>query len=194
MGWSFSDLDGGDGAGKLQHHGNHRVKGKLTRPLKCNVAEDPDLFHTAFGGVVKIPSDFVAPTASSSSTRPQQKTTNTPPRIYRKRATGPRASSSAKTHPSGGCSSKPSVSPTNNTPRCPQHKKRPHKSGKKSSEPVDFVYDVNVRRRLREQLDAERRQILQEANAREARLRAENKWVFDKRDTSPPKRKQAWQP
>ncbi|KAG1698052.1 hypothetical protein DVH05_015535 [Phytophthora capsici] len=77
---------------------------------------------------------------------------------------------------------------------CPlQHKKKLHKAKNPAAEPVDFVYDIKTRRKLRDQLDAERRRVLLEAKAREAKLRAESKWVFDKRDKSPPRRKQAWQ-
>ncbi|KAG6620736.1 uncharacterized protein IUM83_11675 [Phytophthora cinnamomi] len=171
MGWAFKGLDGGDNR-------------DLDSPQN-----DSDLSHTAFGATGDIPSDFVAPTTATSKSKLRQKTTSNKPRIYRKRATRPTASSSAKTHPGDGNQS--SCSSLKSPLRRP--KKPSGKSEKPNAEPVDFVYDINVRRKLREQLDAERMRVLHEATAREARLRAENKWVFDKRDTSPPRRKQAWQ-
>lgn len=45
--------------------------------------------------------------------------------------------------------------------------------------PVDFVYDINVRRKLREAIDLERRMLLSETKAKEERLRASNHWIFD---------------
>ncbi|KAE9330212.1 hypothetical protein PR003_g15370 [Phytophthora rubi] len=175
MGWTFKDLDGGD---------DRDISGP---------EDKADLTQTAFGTTVEIPNDFVAPASSTSNKdKARQKATSSNTRIYRKRATRPTASSSAKTHPGdgnlGACSAKSRAkSPKRRT------KRSSSKSDKSKEEPVDFVYDINVRRKLREQLDAERRRVLHEATARETRLRAQNKWVFDKREKSPPRRKQAWQ-
>ncbi|KAG7377599.1 hypothetical protein PHYPSEUDO_011415, partial [Phytophthora pseudosyringae] len=133
----------------------------------------------------ETPTDFVPPTVCASKARTRHKATSTPSRTYRKRATGPPASSSAETHPGDG-----------RPPSEQQQHKRPssRKQPKPTADPIDFVYDINVRRRLREQVDAERSRILQEATAREAKLRAQSRWVFDKRQASPPpRRKQAWQ-
>lgn len=66
----------------------------------------------------------------------------------------------------------------------------PRSPVKKDSKPVDFVYDVNVRRKLRDEIDNERAKVLHDAAVKEARLRAAHKWVYDKADQSD--RKQAW--
>ncbi|GMF65311.1 unnamed protein product [Phytophthora lilii] len=199
MGWTFNNLGEGDCSGtplalKLSAEFNE-FNG--VRPLTPSDLYSPrdnaDLTHTAFGKAVEIPSEFVAPTTSARS---KQKPTSSSTRIYRKRATGPTTSSSAKTHPASDLStSTPRSTGCNNSKSPNRRTRKPHnKTERPKAEPVDFVYDINVRRKLREQLDAERRRLLQEATARETELRAENKWVFDKRDTSPPRRKQAWQP
>ncbi|KAJ8561594.1 hypothetical protein ON010_g8086 [Phytophthora cinnamomi] len=162
MGWAFKGLDGGDNRGMACL--------SITGRNLDSPQNDSDLSHTAFGATGDIPSDFVAPTTATSKSKLRQKTTSNKPRIYRKRATRPTASSSAKTHPGDGNQS--SCSSLKSPLRRP--KKPSGKSEKPNAEPVDFVYDINVRRKLREQLDAERMRVLHEATAREARLRAEN--------------------
>ncbi|ETI49243.1 hypothetical protein F443_06843 [Phytophthora nicotianae P1569] len=171
MGWTFRNLDDREDTG-------------LYTP-----SDEKDTCRTAFGNVVEIPSDFVAPDIAASKTRTRHKSTSKPSQFYRKRATGLTPSSSAKTYPVDDqfvCDQQPPL----------QSKKRGHKTSSKPAKlqtmPVDYVYDINVRRKLREQVDADRRNNLLKAKAREAALRAENKWVFDKRDKSPPRRQQAW--
>ncbi|KAL3661629.1 hypothetical protein V7S43_013388 [Phytophthora oleae] len=141
--------------------------------------DEEDLSRTGFGDAVEIPDDFIAPSRTITRQKPSKSSY-----IHRKRASG-HTSSTSKTH-SGDSWSLSDQSSL-------QHKKRLYKANKPAAEPVDFVYDINMRRKLREQLDAERRNVLLEAKAREAKLRSESKWVFDKRDNSPPRRKQAWQ-
>jgi hypothetical protein len=54
---------------------------------------------------------------------------------------------------------------------------------------VDFVYDLSVRRALRERMDAERLETLGRANAKEAQLKADHQWINDTNS-----RKQPWSP
>ncbi|KAG3191501.1 hypothetical protein PC128_g10912 [Phytophthora cactorum] len=170
MGWTFRNLDDRGGTG---------------------LYDEIDISRTAFGNIVEIPNDFVAPTITASKSRTRHESSSNFSRIHRKRAAGPASSSSARIHPGDGQSSCDPQPPL-------QSRRRGHKASTKpakpQTEPVDFVYDINVRRKLREQLDADRRNNLLKAKAREAALRAENKWVFDKRDKSPPRWKPAWQP
>ncbi|KAG6962299.1 hypothetical protein JG688_00008655 [Phytophthora aleatoria] len=170
MGWTFRNLDDRGGTG---------------------LYDEIDISRTAFGNIVEIPNDFVAPTITASKSRTRHESSSNFSRIHCKRAAGPASSSSARIHPGDGQSSCDPQPPL-------QSRRWGHKASTKpakpQTEPVDFVYDINVRRKLREQLDADRRNNLLKAKAQEAALRAENKWVFDKRDKSPPRRKPAWQP
>ncbi len=75
-----------------------------------------------------------------------------------------------------------------------------------SQKPVDFVYDIDVRKEIRAALDHERAKLLRLTKEREQALREPNLWLFDRRDldtvngvpTSPPKKilspkqKQCW--
>lgn len=65
-----------------------------------------------------------------------------------------------------------------------------------TAEPVDFVYDMRTRRRLREEIDNERKQLREDTMARESQLRVQNKWVAadsDKSHTNQlPRPREAW--
>ncbi|RQM23715.1 hypothetical protein B5M09_003918 [Aphanomyces astaci] len=63
------------------------------------------------------------------------------------------------------------------------------RSGRKPTIPVDFVYDVDVRKQLRAAIDAERRDVLHATQAREAKLREANQWLPNSR---PKQEKVAW--
>nr|CCA17615.1 AlNc14C37G3274 [Albugo laibachii Nc14] len=101
--------------------------------------------RTAFGKMVRISDDFVAPVSKaqcSSRVRKARLHVNKVP-----------------------------------TPAPPSRKME-------NAMPVDFVYDINVRRKLREAIDSERRMLLIETKAKEERLRASNQWVYDATDNS----------
>lgn len=118
-------------------------------------------------------------------------TTGVQSNIYCKRATGATASSAARSAASSSSSHKNkrlgSAQASIKKKNSPQDASLPPR---KESEPVDFVYDIDVRRRLREEIDSERAKIRYDATLKEAELRAANKWVYDKTDR--PGRKQAW--
>lgn len=117
--------------------------------------------------------------------------------VYRKRATGATTSSAAKATSSAAASSgssshKKPPGAGGSAQSSTKKKNSPHDASlpRKDSEPVDFVYDINVRRKLREEIDSKRIKILHDTTLKEAELRAANKWVYDKTDR--PERKQAW--
>lgn len=117
--------------------------------------------------------------------------------VYCKRATGATTSSAAKATSSAAASSgssshKKRSGAGGSAQSSTKKKNSPHDASipRKDSEPVDFVYDINVRRKLREEIDSERIKILHDATLKEAELRTANKWVYDKTDR--PERKQAW--
>ncbi|CEG36000.1 uncharacterized protein PHALS_00322 [Plasmopara halstedii] len=127
-----------------------------------------DFSRSAFGNIAKIPDDFVAPTNSSSMTRGQKSLFPS----NRKRTGKFIADSNTEAQ-------RIVESERIQQPPISSKKTRLRKI-KLKSEPVDFVYDINVRRKLREQLDADRREVLHKANAREAMLRSKKMWIFDK--------------
>lgn len=168
MGWSFRELNG---------------------KASCNVdpetlaSKQRDLVRTAFDEQVDMPLEFVSPrsgaTVSRKKSKPktcvdQRQTT----RIYSKHDTGPTSTrATAQSHSSPR--KKPGEWPA---------------AAVRSNEPVDYVYDVNVRRKLRDQIDHERVSVRQEVKAKQTQLKAANMWLNE-----PPQpledqcvRKQAW--
>lgn len=123
-------------------------------------------------------------------------TTSVQSSVYCKRATGATASSATKLASaaalSGSSSHKKRSGTGGSTASSTKKKSSPQEASlaRKDSEPVDFVYDIDVRRKLREEIDSERAKILHDTTLKEAELRAANKWVYDKTDR--PERKQAW--
>lgn len=182
MGWTFRNLDDG-GPSTSPSAKQERISYDPSHLGVYPSSAENDASRTAFGNVVKIPNDFVPPAITTSNRRKHPNLSTNPTRAYCIRATRRNASSSsANIHPVDCQSSRNQPPPLQFSRRAKAH-----------TEPVDYVYDINVRRRLREQVDADRRNNLLKAKAREATLRAENKWVFDKRDRTPPRRKRAWQ-
>ncbi|OQS00579.1 hypothetical protein THRCLA_21675 [Thraustotheca clavata] len=62
--------------------------------------------------------------------------------------------------------------------------KEPQKITRKQplpQKPVDFVYDLDTRKQLREALDKERMELIQQTKEREKTLRVANLWLFDRR-------------
>ena len=166
MGWAFRDLSLHDDDDELLH------------PTRQSDEElDRELTHTALDERVKIPREFVAPHSSSNnataSKKPKKKTTTATPMahstVYSKHASSKRAPTQLK---------KPT---RRNRSRSPDRLEDPAD--------VDFVYDLNTRRALRERMDAERIHTLHKAVEKETQLRADHKWISD----GTPPRKQAWQ-
>ncbi|EQC36593.1 hypothetical protein SDRG_06037 [Saprolegnia diclina VS20] len=73
----------------------------------------------------------------------------------------------------------PSRAPSNQS-RDPT--RRPQSAARTKAAPVDFVYDVDTRKALRQALDKERRELLQQAQERERTLRDANLWLHDRRN------------
>lgn len=155
---------------------------------------------TAFGSPVDIPSEFVAPisTASASTTtdpksakhKPKKKATAAPSSVYSKRPTGPTAASAGRSSAAGSSSHNKEVSANGTFSTMMKGVNNSTAPNARDRSPVDFEYDLEVRRRLREEIDSERAKMLHDAAEKEAQLRAANKWVCEKGAAGD--RKQAW--
>lgn len=165
MGWSFRQLNG-----KASHNLDPETLATKQR----------DLVRTAFDEQVDLPPEFVSPRSAATASRKKSKTKSccveTTTRIYSKHDTGP---TTTRATAQGASSVRKN------------HGERP---AIRSNEPVDFVYDVNVRRKLREQIDHERASVRQEVKAKQTQMKAANLWLNE-----PPQaledhcvRKQAW--
>lgn len=144
-----------------------------------------------------IPDEFVAPARSSRSTKTRSKHhahsekshgPSAPSRVYSKRATGTTVSSdnTGSKRVVGSSGAMPSIKTRHATSASPPAP---------APEPVDFVYDVRMRSRLREGIDRKRSEVREAALAREVQLRAEHKWVADSSDSDKlarAPRREAW--
>ncbi|KDO23591.1 hypothetical protein SPRG_10786 [Saprolegnia parasitica CBS 223.65] len=63
---------------------------------------------------------------------------------------------------------------------------RPQSAARARAAPVDFVYDMDTRKELRQALDKERKELLQQAQERERKLRDANLWLHDRRNEQGP--------
>ncbi|OQR97746.1 hypothetical protein ACHHYP_10106 [Achlya hypogyna] len=82
--------------------------------------------------------------------------------------------------------SKPALPARSNQSPDTKPPKARHRQSAKA--PVDFVYDVDVRKELRAALDEERKGLLQQAQARERALRDANLWLYDRRQPHSPRK------
>jgi hypothetical protein len=138
---------------------------------------------------VDIPDEFVAPSRSSRSAKTRSKhqghadKTSVPSRVYSKRPTGPTGSSSSNDstkRPTGTSGTRASTKTSHSTTPAP------------ALQPVDFIYDVRIRSKLREEIDRERATVREAVLARETQLRTEHKWVSDGPGADKPSRREAW--
>ncbi|GLE03131.1 hypothetical protein PINS_up012010 [Pythium insidiosum] len=181
MGWSFRDY---------RSHAES-ADDDLELDAEYLAAKHQELTRTAFDLPVRIPDGFVAPSHAQPSigkgkdTKKKKKLVQS--RAYSKRATGQTASSAAK---QASRSSDPS----------PRGKKATDSTAhERSSSPVSHATSKRgasganaTNSELRALMDAERRELQRRAAAKEAELRAVNRWVFDKRDVDQKPRKVAW--
>ncbi|ETV99297.1 hypothetical protein H310_08029 [Aphanomyces invadans] len=116
-----------------------------------------DNVRTAFGTACTVPDDFVPPFDNNNALL--HDTTNPNLTYLHERCPKPakQRPQSAAPRRSGGTQPKP------------------------KSLPVDFVYDIDIRKQLRTAIDAERRDLLRATQAREALLRDANQWLPNSR-------------
>lgn len=162
----------------------------ISREIRA--AKQRELSYTACGSAVDPPDDFVAPVSSGAtstkrSRKPAKHKTRqlaTPMQINAssKRAMGSAASSVGR--PACGSSSHKLWDTEASHDRALSPKRAGGHSASSANvshaSPVDYVYDINVRRRLREKIDYDRAKALHDATEKESQLRAANKWVYDK--------------
>lgn len=117
-----------------------------------------DLLRTAFDDQVALPQDFIAPRSTIASRKKSKAKTcvDETSRVYSRHDTGLTATRAAAHSPSSSSKKHPTVG---------------------RNDPVDFVYDLNVRRKLREQIENERTSVRQEVKAKQTRLKAANLWL-----------------
>lgn len=184
----------------------------MDRELRA--ARQRELSQTAFGDAVDIPRDFVAPVSASardhartdaraqSKLKTRKKAGAVQSSAYSKRAMAATASSAAKAAAPSSSNNSSNATPHRKrsgaaatASRVSTAKKKPDVATShhtRAAEPVDFVYDIGVRRKLREEIDSERTKTLQDAAAKEAQLRAAHKWVHDRAGAARPDRTLAW--
>ncbi|KAJ0404050.1 hypothetical protein P43SY_004305 [Pythium insidiosum] len=191
MGWSFRD-----------YHSREESAEDDELDAEYLAAKHQEHTRTAFDTPVRIPDDFVAPSLSLSPQpspchgKGKKKKSLVHSRAYSKRATGQTASSAAKhaarsrRHEPSDRSPPASASAGRKTVGLTSQE-RPSTSPVTGHATTSKRNPVASNSELRALMDAERRELQRRTASREAELRAANRWVFDKRDASQP-RKVAW--
>ncbi|DAZ98961.1 TPA: hypothetical protein N0F65_000493 [Lagenidium giganteum] len=136
---------------------------------QADTNDDEKLRRTAFGAPVELPPDFVGPI----SPKPRDKCKD-------KKQHHPRGNGSSSSSSSGNSNGNGHHTPAPSDQKRRMVRRTPRTcEPRPKKEPVDFIYDVDVRRQLAQQMETDRIQLLKQANDKEARLRAAQLWLVE---------------